>query len=218
MISNIKIVARSIGKRGLVPTMAIIWHEYAFDSKYGIRTIGRQKPNPNNIEGNNSSSGKEYQGYSYYLFRKFMKQLPVNFSESVFIDFGSGKGRVLIMATEYKFKRVIGIEYAEDLFLESEINVRSTKVCSDTIEIEHADAVNYQIPNDANVFFFFNPFDEEIMESVLNNIDESKVKIPRDMYVVYTSPTFEGCFNIRGYEKVFELINGAKNEGIIYRL
>ena len=147
-----------------------------------------------------------------------MKQLPIDFSQSVFVDFGSGKGRVLIMATEYKFKRVIGIEYAEDLFQESEINIRSAKVSSDIIDIVHADAVDYPIPNDANVLFFFNPFSEEIMESVLNNIDESKAKTPREMYLVYTSPTFEGCFNNRGYKKVFELKNGAKNEGIIYRI
>ncbi|HIA11726.1 MAG TPA: class I SAM-dependent methyltransferase [Flavobacteriales bacterium] len=217
-MSYIKIAVNSMRKRGLIPTLKVIWHEYAFDSKYSINTRGRSQPNPHNVEGNNVNSGKEYQGYSYYFFKIFMKNLPVNFSESAFIDFGSGKGRVLIMAAEYKFKRVIGIEYAEDLFKESLINIRSAQFESEAIEIVNADVLDYQIPDIANVFFFFNPFDEDVMDNVLNNIDASKLKAPRDMYIVYTSPTFESCFNTRGYEKVFELNNGAKNEGIIYKL
>ena len=217
-MSNIKIVAKSIGKRGLVPTLAMIWNEYAFDSKYGIKTRGRQKQNVNEIRGSNSDNGKEYQGYNYYFFKKFMKQLPIDYFQSVFVDFGSGKGRVLIMASEYNFKKVVGIEYAEDLFKESIANIRTAKIEANNIEVVHGDAVSYSIPDDANVLFFFNPFDERVMEIVLKNVDESKRKFPRDLYIVYTSPMFEACFNNRGYEKVFELKNGKKIEGIIYRV
>ncbi|PCH94882.1 MAG: hypothetical protein COB85_05140 [Bacteroidetes bacterium] len=218
VIEDIKIVIKSIGKRGLLPTLTMVWHEYSFDSKYGIRTKGRQAQNKGKLESTNSKGGKEYQGYSYFLFRKFMNRLAIDFSQSVFVDFGSGKGRVLIMASEYNFKRIIGLEYAEDLFLESQINIGSTKVNASNIHIEHEDAAAYSIPEDANVLFFFNPFDEKVMESVLKNVDASMERTPRKIYIVYTSPTFETCFDERGYEKVFELHNGAKNEGIIYRV
>jgi len=206
-----------MSKRGLIPTLKVIWHEYAFDSKYSINTRGRSQPNPHNIEGNNVNRGKEYQGYSYYFFKIFMKNLPVNFSESVFIDFGSGKGRVLIMAAEFNFKRVFGIEFAEEFYEESLKNTGKAKLNTDKLEIIHTDAVNFQIPDDTNVMFFFNPFDEEIMEGVLKNIDESKSKNSRDIYLVYTSPIYEDCFNKRGYEKVFELRNKNKLEGVIYK-
>jgi len=217
-MSSFKIVANSVAKRGLVPTLIMIWHEYAFDSKYGIHTRGRSKPDPAKIKGGNSSGGKEYQGYSYYLFKKFMKALPINFSESVFVDFGSGKGRVLIMAAEFDFKRISGIEFSEEFYRESLSNIDKAKLSSDKLEIIHGDAAHYRIPDDSNVMFFFNPFGEEIMEKVLKNMDESKVRNPREIYIVYTSPTFENCFVKRGYEKIFELHNGAKNEGIIYKV
>jgi predicted RNA methylase len=35
--------------------------------------------------------------------------------ETTFVDIGSGKGRALIIAAEYAFKRIIGVEYSPSL-------------------------------------------------------------------------------------------------------
>jgi tRNA1(Val) A37 N6-methylase TrmN6 len=44
-----------------------------------------------------------------------MKAIPLS-SKDVFADMGCGKGRCLIMATQYEFRKVIGVEYNETLF------------------------------------------------------------------------------------------------------
>jgi len=44
-----------------------------------------------------------------------LEKLSINHSEFTFIDFGSGKGRVLFLASEYPYKKIIGVELARML-------------------------------------------------------------------------------------------------------
>ena len=44
-----------------------------------------------------------------------MARLDVDHSEFTFVDYGLGKGRVLMLATEYPFKRIVGVEFSESL-------------------------------------------------------------------------------------------------------
>src|SRR5262249_24639122 len=46
---------------------------------------------------------------------KIVEQLPEDLSRFVFVDYGSGKGRVVLLASHYNFKEIIGIEYAREL-------------------------------------------------------------------------------------------------------
>jgi len=41
--------------------------------------------------------------------------LDVDHANFTFIDFGSGKGRVLLLAARYPFKEVVGIEFSKEL-------------------------------------------------------------------------------------------------------
>ena len=43
-------------------------------------------------------------------FREMMAALPIDFHKFTFIDVGSGKGRTLLMASEYGFKQIVGVE------------------------------------------------------------------------------------------------------------
>ena len=62
----------------------------------------------------NKPEGVEYGTIPPYLIKKILDQ--VNYDQSdVFLDFGCGKGRVLLIASEYKFKKIIGIEFSPEL-------------------------------------------------------------------------------------------------------
>jgi len=49
-----------------------------------------------------------YQPTEPLLFHEMMGALRIDFNEFTFIDLGSGKGRVLLMAADYPFRRIAG--------------------------------------------------------------------------------------------------------------
>jgi len=51
-----------------------------------------------------------YQPTDPALFREMMASLPIELDTFTFVDLGSGKGRTLLMASEYPFRRIVGVE------------------------------------------------------------------------------------------------------------
>ena len=108
---------------------------------------------------------------SYYLsLRRIFAALPLK-REDVFIDFGSGLGRVLVYAARHPLRRVVGVEYTESLNEAARDNIARAAAhlkCRE-IEIVGADAAQYPIPDDATILYFGNPFIGSVLASVLEN-------------------------------------------------
>src|ERR1035437_3134747 len=49
------------------------------------------------------------------IFFHMLRQLSVDYSKFVFIDFGCGKGKALLLAAELPFQQIIGIELSSKL-------------------------------------------------------------------------------------------------------
>jgi SAM-dependent methyltransferase len=108
----------------------------------------------------------------------------------VFADFGSGKGKMVFLAARYPFKKVIGIEISRHLHDIAQKNIehtRKTFACSQ-VELIHMDVLDYQIPDDLTIAYFFNPFVNEIFTGVINHIHESFIRTPRPMWIAYKNP------------------------------
>ncbi len=65
-----------------------------------------------------------YQPTDPALFQEIMASLPIEFEQFAFVDLGSGKGRTLLMASEYPFKRIVGVELIAELHRAAEENIR----------------------------------------------------------------------------------------------
>lgn len=109
-----------------------------------------------------------------------------------FIDFGSGKGRVLLLASEYPYKKIIGVEFAEELHQIALKNIRNyrsrSQRCRD-VESIHMDAAEYEIPpHTPLVLHFFNPFGPPVMSRVVANLQSSIDEHPRQVFMIYHSP------------------------------
>jgi hypothetical protein len=59
--------------------------------------------------------GSHYQASNPGVVARILKSLEINFRDFVFVDVGSDKGRVLVLASTFGFKRVIRVEFAEEL-------------------------------------------------------------------------------------------------------
>ncbi|MBN4062197.1 class I SAM-dependent methyltransferase [Bacteroidales bacterium AH-315-I05] len=210
-------IHNSIKTRGLYNTINLITDDYFFKQKFGVDTGGVYELKELKTLGNNADRGVYYQGTNYRYFKKTMQKVIVNFSESTFIDFGCGKGKALIMAGEYGFKKIIGVEFAKELYDICLQNIEKIKpkVAPKNFEILHEDATEFEIPNDVNVFFFNNPFDYDLTEEVVKKMDLSLQANPRKIYVIYFSPLHKAVFEKRNYEQVFELKAKNKLEAIV---
>jgi SAM-dependent methyltransferase len=121
-------------------------------------------------------------------------QTTVNFGDFTFIDLGSGKGRTLLMASDYPFRRIIGVELLRSLHQIAEQNARQYKSESQkcfAIESICADATAFPFPDDPLVIFLFNPFPESGMRRVVANLGRSLQAHPRPAYVLYHNPLLE---------------------------
>jgi SAM-dependent methyltransferase len=121
-----------------------------------------------------------------------LRDLPLtDYSKYTFIDVGSGKGRVLFVAAEYPFHKVMGVEFSNALHDDAVANLKRYKFprrrCAD-IEPVHADAREFEFPNDNLVIYLFNPFGAEVMERMLENLERSLERHPRHAIVVMLWP------------------------------
>ena len=124
----------------------------------------------------------EYGPVPFRTFWTMMDSVPPEHRRDEFVDFGSGKGRALLLARAYGFRRLIGVELAPTFCREAEENIR--KSGAENIEIVQADAAAFQVPSQASVYFFYNPFGKETFEPVLQNIRKSHQSYPRSASIL----------------------------------
>ena len=77
-----------------------------------------------------------YQPTDPALFQEIMASLPIEFEQFAFVDLGSGKGRTLLMASEYPFKRIVGVELIAELHRAAEENIRDYRSADAALRLD----------------------------------------------------------------------------------
>jgi SAM-dependent methyltransferase len=139
--------------------------------------------------------------------RRALRDVPLSdYSKYTFIDVGSGKGRVLFVAAEYPFRKVIGVEFSNDLHEEALANIKRYKFlkqrCAD-IESVYADAAEFEFPDENLVIYMFNPFGPEVMRRMLANLERSIERHPRHVVVVMLWPDHSDMVERMGCMRVY---------------
>lgn len=197
--------------------------EWKKERELGIDTFGSLCPTELSIEATSKFGGHLYQPSSSVIFEKAMNALPFNFSDKVFLDIGSGKGRALVLAAEAGFKKVIGIEYASELNDIAYTNIETVKdrFPNTEFDLQEGDALQFDIPSEVDVIYLFNPFDEEAVSGLMKKVkpafDRSK-----PIYLVYVNPVhcavmqkqlgepFVTLRNLKGFPEAKLFSNRAK--------
>lgn len=139
------------------------------------------------------SDGIDYTPAPYLAFFSGMKCVPKDLLTGTFLDYGAGKGRILVLAARYyNFRRVEGVEISRQLCSLAKHNLNRS--VAEKAEIICCDAATYQPPLDTTVFFLSNPFLGETMRKVVQNIQSSLVENPRPVaLVVYGARNFKAA-------------------------
>ena len=140
-----------------------------------------------------------YQPTEPALFHEMLASLmqvnpKVDFRGFIFIDIGSGKGRALMMAADYPFRRILGVELLPELHRVASENIAKYKSDSQqcfTIECLLGDACEFGFPPEPTVLYLFNPLPESGLITMLSNLERSLRQHSRPIYVLYHNPLLE---------------------------
>ncbi|MCF8464621.1 MAG: class I SAM-dependent methyltransferase [Flavobacteriales bacterium] len=185
----------SVKHRGLMNTCLMGLKEWQKERELGINTFGDKAANELSIECSSKEGGHLYQPSSSVIFEKAMNSLPFNFSDKVFLDIGSGKGRALILAAEAGFKKVIGVEYAAELNDIAHTNIEKVKDRFPNTEfvLSEGDALQYDIPEEVDVIYLFNPFDEHAVRNLGHKV-KATFATQKKIHLIYVHPVHSNVF------------------------
>ena len=140
------------------------------------------------IDSENRTLGFSYVPSPGLLVDTLLGSLGEDLSRFCFVDFGSGKGRVLLVAAHHPFREVVGIEFSRELheIASSDIHSYTSPArCCWNLRSVCADAASFPIPERERVLYFNNPFAEPVFARVLANIRAAHDRIPHKSYVLY---------------------------------
>jgi len=154
-----------------------------------------------------------YQPTESDLFHEMLdalrSQIHSDFRDFVFIDLGSGKGRTLLMASDYPFRRIVGVELLSALHQTAQENLskyRGELQQCFALESVCADATEFSFPAEPMILYLFNPFPEAGLRRMIANLEQDLVAHPRAVYVLYHNPLLE---HVLGESAALKKIGGT---------
>lgn len=168
-----------------------------FDRRYGLDTDGVIQP------GELGFDNPEYTRYAPAGLVTLRRLLPPGDvgPDDVFVDIGSGKGRVVLQAAlRHPFRTVYGVELSERLHevaVRNLASVRDRLRCQD-VRLVHGNALEFDVPDDTSVVFLYNPFDGATFAQVVERILASVDRAPRRLRILYGNPREEAALLATG--------------------
>jgi SAM-dependent methyltransferase len=179
---------------------------HPFDQRYGVDTSGL-------IGGDELRSGHRhdvfntaYYGMAPSRFRQVMGRWVADESHPPiasysFIDLGCGKGRAILMASEFGFRQVIGVELHPGLAKTAETNIAvwtGTGRAACPVRIVCQDAAEFAFPGGACLLYLFHPFTAPVLTRVIERIEAEFAGRPRQLDVLYFNPEAGELFETHG--------------------
>jgi SAM-dependent methyltransferase len=188
--------------------MAFDRHQIDTSRRVFLNEIGLAAPNR-----------AEYVPSGWFFLRRMMRGLNPSPAD-VFVDFGSGMGRVVnLAARRYAFGRVIGVEISPEFTEIARANARRLggRLRCHEVEFITADAVEFDVPDDVTFAYFYNPFVGEVFCTVLANLCRSLDRNPRRLYILYANPVMADAILHTGRFRLVRASSGIRRDIRNYR-
>jgi SAM-dependent methyltransferase len=138
-----------------------------------------------------------YAGSQPSIIRTALKTLPA-LEPFTFVDLGCGKGRPMIVASEFGFRDIVGVELSESLAVAARRNaalLRRRLPDRVPIRVQVHDASTYSFPNGDLVIFLYNPFPAGVLAQVIAQLHSLLIVGARRIFVIYYNPVHGHCFD-----------------------
>tara|TARA_B000000460_G_C21524926_1_gene397800 strand:+ start:1306 stop:2013 length:708 start_codon:yes stop_codon:yes gene_type:complete len=206
---------------GLLNILKFVPYEIFYGLKYKVSTLFSINHQELDVSLNMKKNSTEYFPTPYYIASKVFRLVEADLMGCEFVDFGCGAGRILLFASQFGPKKIIGVEFSEILCKQAEKNLNSHfnkyQNLAPDWEIVHGDALKYSISPSTNVFFFYDPFNERTMRKVVDKINLSITEHPRSIKIIYISPAQRGVFIECGYKIMQSSVNKYHKGYIIFQ-
>ena len=145
----------------------------AFDKRHQVETAKEEPLGEMGVSTDAVKRGNGLYRVTWgWLIKKAMAQLDIDPRLFTFIDYGSGKGKAMLMASDYGFKTIIGLEYAPRLHEIGAENCRTYRGADQqchSLQPLLGDVLDYTPPPGPIVCFMCNPFDEKTLRAVFDS-------------------------------------------------
>lgn len=124
--------------------------------------------------------------------------LPID-RERTLVDLGSGKGRVVLLASRRPFRRVVGVEIRPALHriaLRNRAAFLEAGGAGCPVHLLCGDAARHPLPDGPLVVWWFNPFGADVVRAVLGRLVE------RDVLLIYVTPTHRPLVEQAGFREL----------------
>jgi SAM-dependent methyltransferase len=126
-----------------------------------------------------------YFGTTPSACKQALSALPVEFEDYTFVDIGCGKGRALLVAVQFPFRHLLGVELSSDLCTIARANIATDPRNIERVSIVNQDAIKLAYPDGPLVLFLFDPFVAPVLRRVLANLERQLRRSPRPAYLLY---------------------------------
>lgn len=190
---------------------------HPFDFEYGVRTSGL-------VAGRHLAAGHRHDRHAtaYYAvapsvfhgmivrWRRCRPTAPI--ADFAFVDIGAGMGRAALLATEYPFRMVVGVELNPTLARIGRRNMslwRKTGRALAPLRMLCADATEFALPAGPCVAFLFNPFGAPVLRRMLaswsRSLTKQSIKAASQLDILYVNNEQEHVLEQQpGFRRLFQ--------------
>ncbi len=171
--------------------------DLAFDESHRVETARIREIGSLEVQSPSSPYATRYEPSDRDIVNSALAGLDLDWPSYTFVDYGCGKGLVLLLASAYPFKSIVGVEFAAELRQIAARNISTYtdpgQKCRD-ISVVQADAADYVPPAGPLVCYFYNPFGAPVMRKVVNRLDSRIRESGEPIIVIYLDPRQEAFF------------------------
>lgn len=169
---------------------------HPYDRLHGVDTSGLIYPDALAAGHPNDLYSEGYYATAPSLFHSALALWQaslhgLSLADYTLVDLGCGKGRVLMMASEYPFPAITGVELSAKLARVARKNLarwmRTSRACS-AVSVIDGDVLEFRMPEGPAVLFLFNSFEAEIMRSLLERLVEASRTRSTPIDLIYLHP------------------------------
>ena len=171
---------------------------HPFDQRYGVETSGL-------IWGEHLASGSPndrwstaYYGIAPSVFHAMLAQVRDSIPGAAFIDMGSGKGRAVMLASQFPFADVFGVELSPELHAVATANLAAFQAkapAATRVHLHRGDAAEFEFPLQPLVLFLYHPFCKPVLQTVLMSLEQSLREHPRPAHILYINIELRGVLD-----------------------
>jgi SAM-dependent methyltransferase len=165
--------------------------ELEFDRRHGLDTTTHAPVSALGVDGDSARHAVAYKPSGIDFVRNLLAALDIPYEDYCFIDLGCGKGRTLLIASHFPFRRILGVEFSAKLTAIARANIAAYRPAEQRcrqIEVVTADAAALAPPDGPLVLYLYNAFDDVILGRVAANLEASLTRAPRDVLLLYVNP------------------------------